>query len=116
MLAIKETTDWKTYNTPNHIYFTDDSKSKMFAYIKSGTNEIFEFKNPLPLRVKGRQFKTITNTWGFFPKEELKPVSKSWKVKGTTGEYTVTEENGTLTCSCAGFRFRQTCRHIIQQS
>lgn len=35
------------------------------------------------------------------------------KVKGSNGnEYTVKESGGTKTCSCPGFQFRKTCKHL----
>ena len=112
MIALEETTNWSPYNTPNHTYFTNDSKDKMFAYVKAGTNEVFEFSVPLPINTRGRKFKTITNTWGFFAKDELSLTSKSWKIPGSKGnEYTLSEEAGVLTCSCSGFKFRSKCKH-----
>jgi hypothetical protein len=31
-----ETTEWPDAKSDNHIYLLDDSKSKMFAYVKHG--------------------------------------------------------------------------------
>ena len=34
-------------------------------------------------------------------------------VKGSNGNsYTVTKRNGTVSCSCPGYSFRKTCKHI----
>jgi len=78
-----------------------------------GKTELFEFKSPLKLDVRGRKFREVPNTWGFFPREDLKSISKSWTVKGSKGdEYTVSEDAGYLSCSCSGFKFRGKCRHI----
>ena len=114
MKVFEEITNWGEYNTPNHTYFTDDSKSKMYAYIKSGTDELFEFSIPIRFDVRGRKFKAITNSWSFLPKEDLKSANKSWVVKGSKGdEYTVLEKSGEYSCSCSGFKFKGKCRHII---
>ena len=114
MKVFVETTAWE-YTTSNHTYFMDDGKSKAYAYIPAGKTELFEFKSPLKLDVRGRKFKEVPNTVGFFPRSELKLVGKSWKVVGSKGdEYTVTEEDGVLTCSCSGFKFRGQCRHTAQ--
>ena len=114
MKVFVETTAWES-TTPNHTYFMDDSKSKAYAYIPVGKTELFEFKSPLKLDVRGRKFREVANTVGFFPRSELKLVGKSWKVVGSKGdEYTVSEEDGVLTCSCSGFKFRGQCRHTAQ--
>ena len=114
MKVFVEITAWES-TTPNHTYFMDDGKSKAYAYIPAGKDELFEFKSPLKLDVRGRKFKEVANTWGFFPRSDLKLVGKSWKVVGSKGnEYTFTEEDGVLTCSCSGFKFRGQCRHTAQ--
>ena len=114
MKVFEEITAWDQ-NTPNHTYFMDDSKSRAYAYIPVGGTELFEFKTPLKLDVRGRKFREVPNTVGFFPRSELKLVGKSWKVTGSKGdEYTVTEEDGVLTCSCSGFKFRAKCKHTTQ--
>lgn len=40
---------------------------------------------------------------------------RTWKVPGSKGAvYTVTEERGQRRCSCPGFTFRKTCKHVQQ--
>lgn len=41
------------------------------------------------------------------------PKSRTWLVKGSTGNtYTVTEDKGRRSCTCVGFGFRQYCKHL----
>jgi len=112
MKVFQETTAWET-NTPNHIYFLDDSKSKMYAYIKFGEGTPFRFKNPIRIDVRGRKFLEVPNQWGFTMDDQ--PLGQTWKITGSKGDvYTVTDESGTLTCSCSGFKFRGACKHTSQ--
>jgi len=38
---------------------------------------------------------------------------KSWTINGSKNQvYTITEKNGQRTCTCLGFNYRQTCKHI----
>ena len=116
MKVFEEITAWDE-NTPNHTYFMDDSKSRAYAYIPVGGTELFEFKTPLKLDVRGRKFREVPNTVGFAPRNEVKTVTRSWTVTGSKGDsYTVTQEHGYLTCSCSGFKFRGKCRHTEQSN
>ena len=111
MKVFLETTMWET-NTPNHVYFMDDSKSKMFAYVKFGEGSPVKFKKPIRIDVRGRKFKEVPNTWKFSIKEE-EPEGRVVIVKGSKGdEYRVTEVNGNWACSCSGFKFRGDCKHV----
>lgn len=43
-------------------------------------------------------------------------TEKSWEVLGSTGKsYTVTLKNGRYSCTCAGFGWRQKCKHAEAQ-
>ena len=111
MKVLQETTKWDG-NTPNHIYFTDDSKSKMFAYVRTGTRAVFKFSTPLRIDTRGRRFKEIANTFGFSA-DTKDPSIKTWQVSGSKGNtYVVTLEENVYNCTCSGFTFRGTCRHI----
>jgi hypothetical protein len=110
MKVFQEITKWEV-PTPNHIYFCDDSKSKMYAYIRVGTNDVFTFKKPIRFDVRGRKFVEVPNSWGLAVEDH--PQGQTWKVQGSRGDvHTVSELNGNLTCSCAGFKFRGQCKHL----
>ena len=115
MKAFLETTEWATeYKQPNHIYLLSDSKDKMYAYIRHGTDSVFEFKKPIRFSTSGRKFKEVENTWGYVPPKDA-PVGRVWQVAGSKGaEYVVTELAGVRRCTCSGFRFRGNCRHTAQ--
>lgn len=48
------------------------------------------------------------------PKLEPKPAVKSFEVEGRTGTYTVTVDGRRVTCTCPGYTFRKTCKHVTQ--
>jgi len=95
----------------NGIYLLNDSKSKMYAFKPRGTGEIKTFKNPIRIDVRGRKF--VINPVQFKTKlKEDEPEGRVWVVKGSKGdEYTVSELNGNLSCTCSGFKFRGKCKH-----
>ena len=106
-----ETTEWSS-NTPNHVYLLDDSKSKMFAYLKFGKGKPIKFKAPIRIDVRGRKFKVNPEQPAMDVEEEL-PQGRVWEVKGSKGDvYKVSELNGEYSCSCSGFKFRAKCRHV----
>jgi hypothetical protein len=44
-----------------------------------------------------------------------KSVQKTITVQGSKGNsYTVTNENGKVSCTCPGFSFRKSCRHLAE--
>jgi hypothetical protein len=114
MKVIEETTEWDVeYAVPNHVYFVNDSRDKMFAYVAVGSMQVQEFKRPIKFSVSRRKFKEVENRWGYAIPEAVKPAGQTWQVTGSKGaEYTVTELDGVRSCTCSGFRFRGNCRHI----
>lgn len=111
MKFYQETTKW-TNNVPNGIYLLSDDKTKMYAYVAPGQKSVKRFKNFIRIDTRGRTFKAVENTFGFeIGKEEAE--GRVWTVKGSKGdEYTITERNESLQCTCSGFRFRGACRHV----
>ena len=102
MEALQETTGGQF---PPHIYLLDGNK--LVSYIKSGETEPFYFKNPIKgFDKRGRKFATVTpNPF------KVKAQSNLIKVKGSKGnEYTIDPE--AKTCTCPGFTFRGTCKHV----
>ena len=112
MKFFEETTVWDSSVAVNHTYLLSDDKSKMYAYVRSGTDTVFKFKNPIRIDTRGRKFVAVKNTWGYNI-DKPADANPRWEVKGSKGDVYVVEqtENG-LTCSCSGFRFRGACKHV----
>jgi hypothetical protein len=103
MQALKETTGGLF---PAHTYLLDGTT--LVAYIKVGDNKPFYFKNG----IKGFDKRGRT-----FEKTDDSPFTQVWvpahtiEVKGSKGQtYTVDPE--VKTCTCPGFTFRGSCKHI----
>jgi hypothetical protein len=120
MRYLQETTDWGSHNTPNHIYYVNDSKTKMVGYIKAGTKALFKFSKPMMIDVRGRKFVELKNKKAesdevYFgkPVAETKPKD-AIEVQGSNGKvYLLTKNSfGKYSCTCPGFTFRHTCKHI----
>ena len=106
-----ETTDYKD-KVPNGIYLLDDGKAKMYAFKAKGTGDIKVFRNPIRIDTRGRKF-VVSPVQFATGLKEPEPEGRTWIVKGSKGdEYKVSELNGNYSCSCSGFRFRGSCRHV----
>ena len=113
MKFFEETTNWSD-NIPNHVYLLDDSKSKMFAYVRQGTHQVFEFRKPIQFDSRRRTFRQVANRWNFSITVD-KSSNPKWTVTGSRGDQYIVEkvENG-YTCTCSGFKFRGACKHITE--
>ena len=108
MKFLQEVTEW---DVPNHIYVLNDSKDKMYGYVKRGTNVVETVNKPYRFSTSGRKFKEVPNIYGYVKPEEL-PEGFVKIVLGSKGEkYTITELDGVTQCSCPGFKFRGQCKH-----
>ena len=114
MKVLQETTDWGKTKSPNHVYFLNDSRDKMFAYIRHGSVQVKQFKNPISFYTRGRRFQEVPNTWGYEPGQAAEPEGRSWTVAGSKGaEYTVTDDQGKWTCTCPAAKWQAgDCKHI----
>jgi len=111
MKIYQEVTEWKEIATsPNHVYLMDGDKA--YAYVPHGKGQPQYFKTFLRIDRRGRKFVEVKrDQWGF--RINTQPQGRSWTVTGSKGnEYTVTEHEGQWACTCSGFVFRGTCRHI----
>ena len=107
-----ETTEWPGAKSPNHVYLLDDSKSKMFAYVKHGQGKPEVFRSPIRIDLRGRKFKLNSVQYRIDVEPEV-PEGKVYEVKGSKGDvYKVTELGGAYSCTCSGFKFRGECKHI----
>jgi len=102
MEAVIETTGGQF---PAHTYLLDGTN--LVAYVKVNTQEPFYFKNPIKgFDKRGRKF--AVGDKSLFTKEK---ASNGRTVIGSRGQtYTVTAES----CTCPGFTYRATCKHMGQ--
>lgn len=104
MIAIQETTVWKSDIQPNHTYLMDGSKA--VAYIPKGSSKIITLTKPLSIDRRGRTFIELKKN-PFKVKVETNLV----KVAGSKGN-TYWVDPDQKTCTCPGFQFRNYCKHI----
>lgn len=118
MKTFQEVTEWDAeYRVPNHVYFLNDSKEKMYGYVNS-RGVVQTFAKPYKFHSRGRKFKEVANRWNFAVKEEEPEaaVGKEYRVPGSKGAiYTVTDDNGTWSCTCPASKWQKgECKHIVQ--
>jgi hypothetical protein len=103
MEALRETTGGQFHP---HTYLLDGTK--LVAYIKATETTPFYFKNPIKgFDKRGRKFDTVPTT----PFKQLKKESNEITVQGSKGNvYTVNLDE--KTCTCPGFTFRGSCKHL----
>jgi uncharacterized Zn finger protein len=90
---------------PAHTYLLDGNN--LVAYVKVNETVPFYFKNPIKgFDKRGRKF--VPGNVNLFT---LKKASNEHTVIGSSGQtYTVTAES----CTCPGFTYRGTCKHLGQ--
>lgn len=118
MKAFQELTEWATeFDMPNHVYFLNDSKEKMYGYVQAGTGLVQTMSKPYRFKASGRKFKEVENRWNFKIAEdepEVIAVGKEYKVPGSKGAiYTVTDDRGVWSCTCPASKWQKgECKHI----
>lgn len=119
MQAYKETTVWEGATQPNHTYLLDGDK--MVAYIKFSKGNPFYFKKPIQIDKRGRKFEELKvnpfKDWAKLLKahidvEETPAYIK--KVAGSKPGVTYEVNTDQHTCTCPGFSFRGSCKHIME--
>ena len=101
MEALHETTDW---GLPHHTYLLDGSKC--VAYIQEGTTTPIYFSKPLQFDQRGRKFQEVTPNPFKVQKAETR-----LQVEGSKGAVYWVDPDA-QTCTCPGFVFRGTCKHL----
>ncbi len=111
MKFYQETTVWDG-NVPNHIYLLSTDKSKLYGYIKSGTQETQVFRKAIAFDQRGRKFREVAEL-GEIDLDEVR--SEKWEFTGSKGDtYIVQKIDDVLKCSCPGYTYRGDCKHIKQ--
>jgi hypothetical protein len=109
MKFYRETTAWEI---PNHIYLLSTDKSKMYGYVRRGTDVAETFKKPYRFDARYRTFVEVKEL-GEIDLDEVK--SETWKVDGSNGNsYIVQKIDNVYNCTCSGFKFKGECKHIKQ--
>ena len=90
---------------PAHTYLLEGNN--LIAYIRAGHTDPFYFKQPIKgFDRRGRKF--VDADAGQF---DVKPIANVRTVEGSKGAiYVVDLDAGT--CTCPGFTFRGTCKHV----
>ena len=90
---------------PAHTYLLDGNN--LVAYVKVNETEPFYFKNPIKgFDKRGRKFAP-----GNIKLFTVKKARNEHTVVGSSGQtYTVTEDS----CTCPGFTYRGTCKHMVK--
>lgn len=119
MKAFKEITEWDTeFDMPNHVYFLNDSKEKMYGYVQAGTGIVQTMSKPYKFKASGRKFKEVENRWNFVIKEDepVETAGRQHQVPGSKGAiYTVTDDGGVWSCTCPASKWQPgECKHIVQ--
>jgi len=117
MKAFLEITEWDSeFVVPNHVYFLNDSKDKMYGYVQESTGIVQTMRTPYRFHTRGRKFKEVKNTWGFGIEEVPETRGKEYKVLGSKGNiYTVTDESGAWSCTCPASKWQAgECKHIAK--
>lgn len=109
MRAVEEITVWKVhYRQPNHQYLLDGDR--VVAYRQWGKGKPLPSASRMRLDMRGRKFRDIDiKVFGTLAVQRSDII----KITGSRGDvYEIDREHGT--CTCAGFRFRGTCKHLKQ--
>lgn len=113
MKILQETTEWRV-PTPNHVYFVNDSRDRMFGYVPQSTQIPVRFSKPLQFATRGRRFQAVPNQWEF-EAPAAAASNAAWTVTGSRGDQYQVEQTVTgMSCTCPGFRFREQCRHVAE--
>jgi hypothetical protein len=112
MRFYRETTAWDG-NVPNHIYLLSTDKSKMFGYMKAGTQETAVFKKPYRFDARYRTFQEVLELGEIDMDNLSQPAVQNWEFIGSKGDkYIVQKIDNMLQCSCPGFTYRGDCKHV----
>jgi hypothetical protein len=78
---------------------------------------VTDFDSPVRIReIPLHRITDIKYADGASPRREVaKDDTKTWVVEGSRGsKYTVIHSKNIWTCTCPGFQFRKSCRHVLE--
>jgi len=111
--AYRETTVWEDGNTAiNHTYLLEGDM--MLGYMRTGTSVPFYFKNPIRISKSGRKFEALKDN----PFDDIfsvvipqKTSDNVVEIEGSKGAKYILDKV-LCTCTCPGFTYRGTCKHV----
>ena len=117
MKAFQEITAWDSeFAVPNHVYFLNDSRDKMYGYVRESDGVVQTMRTPYRFHTRGRKFREVENTWRFGVEDAAEPVrGREYRVVGSKGSvYTVTDDAGAWSCTCPASKWQKgDCKHIL---
>ena len=110
MKFFRETTqDWES-PTPNHVYLLNNTRDKMYGYIKAGTEEVTVMKSAYRFDARRRTFVEVPEL-GEIDLDQVK--GETWEFVGSKGDkYVVQKIDNVLQCTCPGYKYRGECKHV----
>ena len=111
MIVLKEVTeDWVVdYALPNHTYLMNGDK--VVAYKPWHDDPVQHLKGSYRLDKARRKFKELVFVAAEWDMEDEKVLGHIIRVAGSKGQtYEVNTKD--KTCSCTGFQYRGSCKHV----
>jgi hypothetical protein len=118
--AYLETTEWADIKGCNHTYYLDGNN--MLAYIRHGTTEPYWFKKPIVISRSGRKFQRVDagvfqNSLGILGSlAAADPEPDVVEVLGSKPGVVYLVNTSLGTCTCPGYTYRGTCKHVAEKS
>ena len=107
--AFLETTAWPDRHTPNHMYLLEGDK--LLAYIPAGSGKVQLLRTPITISKRGRSFVEVKPSPFNVIVAQATQDPNVEIVSGSKGAtYQVNRVEGT--CTCPGFTYRGTCKHL----
>lgn len=112
MKIMLETTDWGVNSyVRNNVYVMNDAMTKIIAYVPAGSKTVKKFKEPLAFDTNGRSFEELEGD-----DTPDTPDSNVITIEGSKGQkYYLSNEGEGWRCTCPGFKFRGTCKHLVDK-
>lgn len=105
MEAVREITGGQF---PAHIYLLDGNT--LVSYIKKGETAAFYFKKPIKgFDKRGRKFELVTPN----PFKQQQKASNAITIQGSKGQTYIVDRDAS-SCTCPGFTFRGSCKHLAE--
>ena len=118
MKAFQEITAWDSdFAVPNHVYFLNDSRDKMYGYVRESDGVVQTMRTPYRFHVRGRKFREVENVWNFGVDDVPEPAKgREYRVTGSgRNVYTVTDDAGAWSCTCPAAKWQKgECKHIAK--